>query len=286
MGDEKKVRDTIGAVIFGAGSFALDRSVWAFHQIGIDFPPWLKTLVAYSVILSLLVSAVFFVHLAWLWIRGGRIWQAARALMTKMDALGLFSAFPARRVTFYDDGRLPVVEPIPARPQGIAFFVASMLFCGGIMWLVGWGAFAILDQYKYGPNPTVFLPARSEWRGREFVLLNLEQLTGYYRDFTEGQAKRLVEPYIGRWVAVSGAIDEYSVQDMGGVQFSYETVVLKSVPFEHQGAMLIFGYGWRKFLDGFNRNDVIAAYCKVQGVGEYSLFLDSCELAAPPNAAN
>jgi hypothetical protein len=113
---------------------------------------------------------------------------------------------------------------------------------------------------------------------RTFVRENItpEYLVGLFEGHTSIQAKRLVEPFIGNWMMISGRLGEVLSTDPDGAQVTFSERRLSEL-----AAVLMYFQGkkWVDRLSILKREDSIAVVGQITQINSVWVQLDNCELA-------
>jgi hypothetical protein len=117
--------------------------------------------------------------------------------------------------------------------------------------------------------------------GREFVggTITPEYLVGLFEGHTSIQAKSLIEPFIGKWMRVSGELDE--VTPSSSPHFAILTLVGRGMggPGRAAGIFMYFQTAeWVDRLRTLRRGDKLTVIGKIEDVISVRLTLASCEL--------
>lgn len=115
---------------------------------------------------------------------------------------------------------------------------------------------------------------------RDYVRLTPDELTQFFRsDQTTVQSKKIVEPFIGKWMRVEG--------DLGDVSSYYEDIVI--VSFANSGftgqyalvktlPMLFSGKKWSERLYVLKKGTHLVVRGQIKSVTQLGVSLENCEL--------
>jgi hypothetical protein len=128
-------------------------------------------------------------------------------------------------------------------------------------------------------TPAPPLPPREEERA--FVSVTPEYLTNFYRQHTSTQADTLAEPYIGRWMKVSG-----TVSDVSKLTKAYALVRFERPDPHPEGFVDIRTYfRGETLVDRVSllpRGQHVVVVGQIKGVSQVTLDLDNCDVIEPP----
>jgi hypothetical protein len=107
--------------------------------------------------------------------------------------------------------------------------------------------------------------------GRILIPLSPQQLCGFFKTGITAQATRLVEPYLGKWIVVSGKIsdvrhekDRTSIVSLHGAK---EPLII-----------MYFSASWYERVSTLGKSDQIKAIGKLSRLDPFSISLKDCEL--------
>jgi hypothetical protein len=101
-----------------------------------------------------------------------------------------------------------------------------------------------------------------------------------FANLTHMEGKRLVAPYVGRWMEVEGKVDD--VRDSTGfVQVAFERVTGQAMTL-----MYFRGKEWRQRVELLRRGDHLRVQGRINGVEAWGVDLDVCEIVDEPRAAS
>ena len=241
-------------------------------------------------LLSVLLIAVgtigFCLHHAWR-ARGESKPTVALALVVVLAiALALQSFFKfARdpRVKFFaDETPVPVTQIHPAPEpeqigQGGKDGDASVIGNSGLT------VAAPSEGAGRGPSigVPILIPAppslwlNADGSKRIFVHASPNEIKENFKGHTHDEAKRLIAPYLLKWIALSGIVqDSVTGKDGTLVDFA-STEALFS------GSALIqvnFDRSWKEQLSLIKKGDVINVVCRISDITEIAMALDSCQM--------
>ena len=118
--------------------------------------------------------------------------------------------------------------------------------------------------------PSSDAPSRAQ---RVIVNRTLPELHGFYRGRTDAEGDRLIQPYIGKWIRVSGKVSNVTPSS-GAPAFTYVTLAGRSLIPDS----LTFGPIWKDKILVMRQGDRIAAICRIGQPMDYLIALDDCEL--------
>jgi hypothetical protein len=129
---------------------------------------------------------------------------------------------------------------------------------------------------------SALLPA-SQLEGRTFVRPNItpEYLLGLSKGLTSIQANKLVEPFIGNWMMISGHLGEVVSCGPDGVLIVFSNS--GRVSGMQNVCMLFDGKKWVDRLSILTREDSIIVIGQISKVGLGDVTLENCELADYPS---
>jgi len=122
-------------------------------------------------------------------------------------------------------------------------------------------------------------PAAAQRHGRIFIDLTPEMLVGLLKKLTEDQAQRLLEPYINKWIALSGEL--YDLRVIGTLRRKRVMVALTSSDVVTSVAAMViahFDMKWKPMLDIIQRHGRLSVSCKIDEITRSWLSLTQCEI--------
>jgi hypothetical protein len=145
----------------------------------------------------------------------------------------------------------------------ICFVVAALMFGASALAVIWW----IREPRPSAPPPPA--PAR------ELVDTTPEHLVGLYREHTSVQADSLASPFIGKWIRISGPLnDAQSFKYFVQVTFGDRTLVADKshvyAYFDHKP--------WADRLAMLRRGDTVTLIGRIKSVDAGSLHVEHCEL--------
>lgn len=107
---------------------------------------------------------------------------------------------------------------------------------------------------------------------RTFVDASPEYLLGFFNEHTSAQAGRLITPYIGKWMRVSGVVlDVDSESDRTIIRLRGESIrTMVTALFTEQK--------WIERVETLRQNQPITVIGRISRVGRISLWLERCEV--------
>jgi hypothetical protein len=120
-------------------------------------------------------------------------------------------------------------------------------------------------------------PAKQrEKKEKAFITLAPRELTGFYRQGnTSIQAARLAEPYLGKWLKLSGTVSD--IRDVFVAGKSLVTLKEFSIRNEEY-VLLFFSQEWIEHLSTMRAGDSINAIGKVGSIDSTTVTLQDCEI--------
>lgn len=108
--------------------------------------------------------------------------------------------------------------------------------------------------------------------GRTIVKIAPQYLCSFFKDHLEIQAGRLIAPYIGKWMEISGTLKN-----------ARETPFFLSVDLHEEATLgvclnLIFDLKWREEIEILKNGDSVTIRGQITGARPYSVTLEKCEL--------
>jgi hypothetical protein len=109
---------------------------------------------------------------------------------------------------------------------------------------------------------------------RIIVGISPQELCGFYANVTSAQGDRLIKPYIGKWMRLSG-----EVSDVGhsGPKGNYSRVSLRNVP-GIVYALMFFDAKWYDHISVLDKGASATVLGKIASADEVSVRLEDCEL--------
>jgi len=119
-------------------------------------------------------------------------------------------------------------------------------------------------------KPHAEAPTRHQSEARIIVPPSVtpEYLMGLFIGHTGVQGKKLLEPYIGKWIKVSGPLSNVRPTSPG---------ILALVSIGNKHVFMHFGDQWRERLSVLRLEDKITALCEIREAELFELSLDKCE---------
>jgi hypothetical protein len=102
-----------------------------------------------------------------------------------------------------------------------------------------------------------------------------EYLTGFFKEYTDIQAKKLAAPYIGKWMKISGPLEDVGEFSGYACQVTFADRLFST---SKTTVFMYFKKEWIERLSILKRNDSIAVLGKIKDVTRVSVSLDNCEL--------
>ena len=129
------------------------------------------------------------------------------------------------------------------------------------------------------PNPNLQTPTKQAEplpvvAGRVFITATPERLTGFYRDHLAIQARTLIKPYLGKWMTVSGPLENVDPHWTGGgasVTLAYRPGV----------GSIFMNFTDEELVDRLStmeRGQEITVIGRIETIEEHFLTLNDCEL--------
>jgi hypothetical protein len=126
------------------------------------------------------------------------------------------------------------------------------------------------------PSPVIIpeVKLRPQYSGREMVDVTPDYLMGLFDQHTSIQAQRLIEPYIGKWMKISGKLSDI----MDNEYFSQ--VTFERDPQKRYGAVYMYFRqpDRRDRLSVIRRGTNLTVMGQIRNVANIELHLDKCEL--------
>ena len=122
------------------------------------------------------------------------------------------------------------------------------------------------------------VPAARLPDGRTLVDVTPGYLASLYGEHTEIQADRLLEAFVGKWMRVSGSVEDVFAlgENRASVTFPYEGPSDPSVVMRFRGKAIIDNE-----LRVLKKGDRIAVIGQIESAGPYLVTLENCELEKP-----
>lgn len=123
------------------------------------------------------------------------------------------------------------------------------------------------DKAKYA---AILSKLRDKFPQRIIADITPDFLTDLYKDHMSTEGDRDIVPYVGKWLLLSGAIDDQWK--------SYKITVLFLRWEEVHSIVLSFDDIWSDHLSVLRRQQNILAFCQVQRANSRAAFFEHCEL--------
>jgi hypothetical protein len=169
---------------------------------------------------------------------------------------------------------------------GIATNVKTLANTAHQVWLSLWPGHSASDnraaQQNGGPStsPPVSAPSNVSAptsSDREFVDESPEYITSLYEGRTELQAEALAQPYINKFIRVSGQVS--SIVPSGAAAYV-------NLDDGHTGYSAFFDENWTSRLTALNVGETISVTGRILRVGRQHLWLEHCEFALTRGTPN
>lgn len=142
----------------------------------------------------------------------------------------------------------------------------------------------ILAQVQAPAPPAINLDAKPlslpviQTGGRTFVGTSLtpEYLVGLFEGHTSLQAKKLVEPYIGKWIVISGNLKHVSSTSPGHAFVTFEG---RGIADKAAGVNMFFNDNkWVERLSILRLADSLTVAGKIKDINQLEVDLEDCEV--------
>lgn len=116
---------------------------------------------------------------------------------------------------------------------------------------------------------------------RLFVAKSPQELTGFFKDLIDVQAEKLIQPYIGKWLKISGQVSNASHHaDMLKLWQVFVFVKNEDKRYPDIQIALYFSDTWTERLSLITRDTNITVQRRINKVSSHGLELHACELVA------
>jgi hypothetical protein len=150
-------------------------------------------------------------------------------------------------------------------PQRIACLLAVLILAAVVSWAI----------HHRNKNKAPVLTPSTQSDGKDdrvFVPIKTGDLMGIYRGHTNIQANKLAASYLGKWIRVSGTVNDISVFGDGDVSLSLNTA---PDPWPHH---LRFSSEWLRRLEILPRGYDLTVEGKIEEIQRHHLVLVNCVL--------
>jgi hypothetical protein len=118
---------------------------------------------------------------------------------------------------------------------------------------------------------------------RVFVHVTPDEIKKNYEGHTEDQAKALNAPYLLKWMALSGIVQNSVTNRLGTlVDFTSAETILSGA----YSVQLSFGPEWKDKLNILKVGDVLDVVCRISDTTSIGMALDQCEAFEPNDVTN
>jgi hypothetical protein len=136
------------------------------------------------------------------------------------------------------------------------------------------------SQRNTQPMPSIEnvapVPARDPSNDRIFVDRTPHDLVGPFDTYVSVQAKRLIQPYIGKWIRITSEVG--NVRDLPSDQ--WQVLVSERVDGRTLVISLSFNKEWGDRLSILTRGATIEVIGRIDRIEAATLYLENCELVA------
>lgn len=135
-----------------------------------------------------------------------------------------------------------------------------------------------VNQPTESPSPSAKLTTRRK-AGRTYVDTTIESLVGLFEGRLDIQAKRLIQPYIGKWTTVHGPLGDVHADnddEMVAVTFDRQDDQVVHFP----DVYLFFKPSWGNRLAALKKGDSITVVGRITKIDTWRVTLWDCELEA------
>lgn len=105
-------------------------------------------------------------------------------------------------------------------------------------------------------------------REKTTVSVSAEYLSGLYYGYKQSHAERLLKPYLGKWITVSGVIDDFGERALSQIRLSFKT----------PNPSMWFDEEWQDRLSAFKPGDRITVIGQINSVMVTYVQLNHCEI--------
>jgi hypothetical protein len=105
-------------------------------------------------------------------------------------------------------------------------------------------------------------------REKTTVNVSAEYLSGLYYGYKQSHAERLLKPYLGKWITVSGVIEDFGERALSQVRLSFKT----------PNPSMWFDEEWQDRLSTFKPGDRITVIGQISSVMVTYVQLNHCEI--------
>lgn len=165
-----------------------------------------------------------------------------------------------------------VVAFMTSAPVIIALCIVGIVVTGPLLWTSGWWWPWVLRNFKKDHRTQVGeeQEMREEQERKIYTLRTAQELFDEFKNRTDMEAQRLLQPHIGKWLVVEDVVKNVLEQDR-----SIAVLVGKRLG---PTICLVFEKDWQQQLETLREGDAIMAEGRISEVDSSAMYLSNCEM--------